>query len=104
MGVFWGGKQATPLPPRFFRRQDCVDGFGGWFAGGFLGFSVCSDVVLSERAVLVGFGNGFDDKKRRGLLVGSRFCARVSWRSGEMVCQILYLQYVICITCLGEVA
>jgi hypothetical protein len=50
MVVFWGGKQGTPLPPRFFRRQDCVDGFGGWFAGGFLGFSVCSDVVLSERA------------------------------------------------------
>jgi len=52
---------------------------------------------------LSGFGNGFGDKKRRGFLVGSRVCARVSRRSGEMVHQILYLQYVICITCLGEI-
>ena len=76
----------------------------GCFVGSFVGFSFVFGCCFERACGLSGFGNGFGDKKRRGCLVGSRFCARVSRRSGEMVYQILYLQYVICITCLGEVA
>jgi len=36
MVVFWGGKQVTPLPPRFFRRQGFMDCFVWVFAGSFV--------------------------------------------------------------------